>query len=193
MLTRFQQEKLTHYFVLFDFNNDGFVDFYDLLAISDKIAEFRVGEQIESDPLYWELYDYTNMRWRRIVDATPHPVEHGISVEDWLAFWNDVMPMLYERIVNQGIKGMDPIFQALCDQADPEQTGYIDIHNWSYFTSAHGILGSPVEMFLRLDVDGDGRISRDELQDMYHTFLFSDDPEEAGNYLFGVVYSQPSN
>ena len=43
------------------------------------------------------------------------------------------------------------------------------------------------QVFLDLDVDGDGSVTRDELMAMAHEFYRSDDPHAPGNRLFGAL------
>ncbi len=42
-----------------------------------------------------------------------------------------------------------------------------------------------IEIFARLDIDGDGQISRDELAQRVAEFVASEDERAAGNWLYG--------
>ncbi|MCY0939323.1 EF-hand domain-containing protein [Streptomyces sp. H34-S4] len=43
------------------------------------------------------------------------------------------------------------------------------------------------EVFRRLDQDGDGLITRDDLLEAIREYYFNDDPESAGSWLLGPL------
>ena len=69
---------------------------------------------------------------------------------------------------------------------DTDKDGKVSVPEYSAYLTAWGTTDAEIiEPFRRLDRDGDGYLTADELRQNAEEFFFSDDPEAAGNWLVG--------
>jgi Ca2+-binding EF-hand superfamily protein len=74
----------------------------------------------------------------------------------------------------------------LFDAVDPSGDGVITPAEYRSFLAIYQVDGPQAdEIVARLDLDGDGQVSRDEFASLWMEFCFSEDESSPGNWLFG--------
>lgn len=71
---------------------------------------------------------------------------------------------------------------------DLDESGNLDQNEWQTLFQVYNIpvIYAP-ESFAKIDLNQDGFLSREEVLSALQEFYDSDDPEVAGNYIFGPI------
>jgi len=183
MLTDFQKLKIRHYFKLWDYERRGYIDFGDFMQLTNRILHIK-GLSPDSAE-YKSMVAYTRQLWEEVILPFADPKNEGkVSAEEYLRFAEHMLPIA-KAMADR--KEPDPYGAAFFQMMDTDGDGKVAYRDWAAFILAWGIKDHLVEHFTRMDTDGDGYITLDDLMALYNQFLFSDDPSEPGNYLFGAL------
>lgn len=179
MLSDLQTKKLTRYFQVYDVDDDGRIDAADFERILENVRLLYGddGTSGGADPLREAYMKF----WDGLCRAADGDGDGGVSLEEWLAYWQLTLgdDGRYREEVRELTDRLFTIF-------DLDEDGTIGA---AEFIDFHGIFGLPVDLaetvFVELDADGDGMISREELIGASGDFFRSNDPDAPGNFLFG--------
>lgn len=192
MLSDLQIEKFQSKFDFLDVDKNGVVERDDFEKALQRLAQER-GVQDDPDTLERLSERYYGM-WRLLQSLCDANGDGQISLQEWLDYLNAAL----EEDRRQRAESSDyrSPFEAMARQffelLDVRGNGLVSLEEYRAFCLAHGVdAGRVQECFGKLDVNGDGRLGRDEVIDMVLEFYFSDDPAALGNWLFGG-YSKPS-
>jgi hypothetical protein len=142
---------------------------------------------IGTPPAYEEtLNRYILFQWNRIRALVQQKLHcshsNQISLDEWLAY--------YDIVLNDATYQDELMLlpEAVFNVMDVDQSGLLDKGEWADLFRVYNI---PViyveETFHRIDVDGDGRLSKTEVIAMIQDFLYSSDPGNPANYMFGPI------
>lgn len=178
MLTPLQIKKLTHFFNILDFDKNGSIEADDFEAIGENLSIIR---DIDLDtPEYEVVMGMTTGIWDKL---EPY-VENGQGgLEQWLKFMTALLDPknveTYKSYLTSFVSTLFKLFD-INDDGYISQTEYIDL-----------FIGMRIEVrfapkaFRNLDTNHDGRLSYEELVLSVDQFMRSDNPNAAGNWLFG--------
>jgi Ca2+-binding EF-hand superfamily protein len=177
MSTQFRQPKFAKVFDLYDVNKDGYIDAADYARVGEGLgtatgsAPGSAGyEKMRSDYLeYWDQL--------RLGADTDH--DGRVSQAEFVAHY-ETLPAIKETIlaVVQGILGL----------TDWDGDGKISQAEFAADLQAHNVEApAAAEAFSHLDRNGDGFIDTDELVLNVEEFLFGDDEQAPGSWLFGPL------
>ena len=102
-------------------------------------------------------------------------------MDEWLAYWQVALEddARYEAEVEAITDHLFTVF-------DTDEDGEIGPDEFADFYGVYGLGANLARtIFVELDTNGDGIISREELLEIGRQFYRSDDPRSAGNMLFG--------
>ena len=176
MLSDLQTRKLTRYFQVYDIDDDGRIEPSDFERIVENVRLLH-GEEDAADGLHGA---YQRL-WGRISEAADSDGDRAVDLDEWLAYWQIALEddARYESEV-------EALTDRLFNVFDLDEDGAIGSAEFADF---YGIFGLPVDLahsvFVELDGDGDGRVTRQELLSASRVFFRSNDVEEPGNLLFG--------
>ena len=104
-----------------------------------------------------------------------------VALDEWLSYWSGLLDS-GERYQDEVMTLTDRMFEMF----DTDEDGVLGPDEFCDFFGVFGLKSALARgVFVKLDLDGDGAISRAELLEMADQFYSSDDPDAPGNELFG--------
>ena len=179
MLSDLQKKKLTRYFRVYDVDDDGRIALQDFERVVENV---RVLQGLsEHSPRHRALREGFLHRWEALRASADVDRDGGVDLDEWLAYWEGVLAdeARYEAEIAAVTDRLIEIF-------DHDGDGVLGADEFCNFYGVYGLKSALArQVFLDLDLDGDGVVTRGELLEMAHQFYRSDDPDAAGNRLFG--------
>ncbi len=179
MLTELQTKKLTYYFHVFDVDKNGVLEKSDFDKIVSSYAE---GYNLTQDS---ETYQYISsnyaQRWDALAKDADTNADNKVSLEEWLSYHDNLLnnpksDFLWLKIASMFI-----------DIQDTDKDGSWSLEEYQVMYKILGIGDDSLaaEIFAKLDFDGDGKIMKNDLQNLVADFYLSDNPQAPGNLYFG--------
>lgn len=179
MLSDLQKAKLTRYFRVYDVDDNGRIARPDFERVVENVRMLHgVGED---SPGHRALRDGYLLRWEALRASADADSDGGVDLAEWLAYWDGVLAdeARYEAEIASVTNQLFEIF-------DHDADGVLGADEFCNFYGVYGLKSALArQVFLDLDLDGDGVVTRTELMEMAHQFYRSDDPDAPGNRLFG--------
>lgn len=167
MASDLQRRKVAVVFGAMDANDDGYLDESDFRALTARWVSLRGGDE--------ELLSGVMMGWWATLSAIAG--KDRVTIDNVLSIV-DALPKTPEAVTDTA----DAMFGAV----DENHDDYIS--SGEYQTMISAWLGHDgVTDFAALDLDGDGKLSRDEFSQLWLEFWAGDNAEAAGTYVFGPV------
>jgi Ca2+-binding EF-hand superfamily protein len=180
-LTAFQQRKLERMFELLDLNGDGLVDRADFVQRVEAFARLRGWGQ--GSPELERNLAFALEEWENLRETADTDEDGGVTREEFLRY-GDVF--LDDRDAVRAYARGD--VQLLFDAMDTDGDGRIARDEYRAYLEVHGVDAAGADLFFdHADLDENGRISRREMAHAVEEFLLSQDPDAAGNFLFGPL------
>ncbi len=182
MLSELLRKKYTHLFNILDADGNGVLEKEDNVAYAKRGAEIRgLGED---SPAYQTALEYSNARWEKLQAVADKNADGVVSLDEYLHFVETDLQRAKEKGELSTIKEE---WAGVFDMLDIDGSGEITLEEYRIGMQMIGVEKSIdiEENFKRLDIDGDGVVSRAEAMQRIAEFYFGDDPDAPGNYLFG--------
>jgi juvenile hormone diol kinase len=181
MLTDLQTAKLTRYFHLYDVDDDGRIARPDFERVVENVRHLH-GAREESIAHRGLREGYLG-RWRALAASADVDQDGGVDLSEWLTYWDEVLAD-ETRYWAEVASVASLLFEAF----DTDEDGVLGADEFVNFYAVYGLKSAMArQVFLDLDADGDGQVTLEELVDMAHEFYRGDDPDAAGNRLFGPL------
>jgi Ca2+-binding EF-hand superfamily protein len=179
MLSDLQTKKLTRYFQVYDIDDDGRIASTDFERIVENVRVLHgAGAGSSGSDALREAYMGL---WERLRSSADGDGDDSVDLDEWLAYWQLALED-DERYETEVQTITDRLFSVF-DLDEDDAIGKDE------FADFYGIFGLAVSLaetiFVELDLDGDGVITRSELLDISRDFYRGDDVEAPGNVLFG--------
>ena len=179
MLSDLQERKLTRYFQVYDIDDDGQIAPSDFERVIENVRILRGAS--ESSPAGNGLRSAFMSLWTALRDFADSDRDGGVDLDEWLAYWQVALEddARYEAEVEAITDHLFAVF-------DIDEDGEIGSDEFVDFYGVFGLESSLARsVFVELDANSDGIISREELLEIDRQFYRSDDPGLPGNMLFG--------
>lgn len=179
MLSELQQKKLTRYFRVYDVDEDGRVGPSDFARVVENVRMLHGLD--EKSAGHRSIEDGYANRWDQIHASADTDGDGGIDLQEWLAYWGSVIAD--DERYEEEVTTMGARFFSVFDTDEDEVIGADEFCN---FFGVFGLSASLArQIFLELDVNGDGVMNREEFLGLGREFFRADDPAAPGNLLFG--------
>lgn len=181
MLTSLQQQKLTRYFRVYDVDDDGRIARADYERVAENVrAMHNAGAR---SPAHRAIEDGFIRQWEALRESADADEDGGVDLLEWLRYWDVVLAddARYLREVSG-------VTERLFELFDTDENGILGADEFCNFYGIYGLNAAMARrVFLDLDRDGDGEVTRQEFTEMAREFFRSNDPAAPGNRLFGPL------
>jgi Ca2+-binding EF-hand superfamily protein len=181
MLLALQEKKLTHLFRIFDFDHNGLIQETDITSIAENISIFRGILNDSEEDRY--LIEKSQQIWQGLREYLNNPNLDTCTLGQWLDFIHDKLFHRDERIVDRYIKSMVNDVLFIFDKDKDQLISKLEFI--CLFISFRVEIKYANEVFIKLDLNGDKFISREELMVAFNDFFKSNEEAATGNNLFG--------
>jgi Ca2+-binding EF-hand superfamily protein len=177
MASELQRRKITGVFRAMDVDGDGLLQREDFAALAARWTEVR--DLKPDDPDHAKLTGIMMGWWETLLAASDLNRDNKVTIDEVLVVVDRLPDML------DAVEGTaSAIFDAVDENADNTISAgeYRQlIETWN------GRSTDTDTIFHRLDLDRDGRLSREEFIDLWVEFWAGDDPIAPGTWVFGKL------
>ncbi|XP_064597966.1 sarcoplasmic calcium-binding protein-like [Liolophura sinensis] len=180
IMSDYRIKKFKSYFTLLDTNKDGFISKEDYEQVAENMAMLSGASPEEAeDMLAIAMFWWKNLSASKGMDAK---IPISEALQNAIRYNSSTSPTIVSeksRITHEKI----------FDLIDRNKDGFISPEELRMYYKSHEVHDEDFirDIFHRIDVDGDGLISREELVTALSAFWLSDDPENG----YGFIYDFP--
>lgn len=177
-LTDLQKRKLTHFFKVFDQDRDGVIDRTDYILLAENVSKAK-GFPLDS-PLSKRVKECLLQLWSNLEIIADKDHDSHVTMDEFLEY--------REKLHKDDVKYGDLVAAGLTlfDVMDGNHDGKLEPHEFRMFYSFFQLDAELADkMFIRLDVDKVGYLTRSQIRGYSQEFNLGDDPDAVGNWLFG--------
>lgn len=184
MLSDHQRRMRTKVFDLLDFDKDGFLEQSDFELIARNIADIRGWQGGSSE--YGDIMAKYAAIWTVLYAPRDQNGDGKVSLDEYLAVAATDVGEVEEIQEHRGGIVAETA-RSLFDILDLDSNGVIGLEEYRTILKVFGIDEDVAdEVFPRLDLNGDGHISRTEFAQLVQEYFAGDDRQAPGNWLFGL-------
>lgn len=166
----------------FDADDDGFIDREDLLTLGSQLLS-RFGEPVTSLRGV-ELMDGMTRFWDALVDVADQDGDERLDLDEY----RDAMLGAFVESDEGFDASFRPLAEAVCALLDTDGDGEVSEREFAVWQDVFRTAPEDRdEAFRRLDTDGSGSLTVDELLSAIREYYRSPDADAAGNWLYGPI------
>ncbi len=184
-LSAVQIQKFTTLFNAYDFSQNNYLTRDDFLTFARRVSEaFGWAQQ---DPAIWEtrlaaLEHSCEYSFNRLLNAADRNHDHQISLPEYLDYFKR------QAMECKNMGRAAPWIKDTCKQIDllfdVDASGSISADEYAQMLAVMGSDADAASVFATFDLDGDGKLMREDIERLLLEFIGSDDPQAPGNRFF---------
>lgn len=176
-----RDDRLRRSFAFFDENSNGAIEHDDVIAMAARVT--KAFDEAPDSPKAREIGNAFELFWNALVGAVDLDGDRQISPSEYL------QGMVGAFAENGDFdRAMQPMVVALLAIGDVDDDGVLSREE---FQRLQGAIGNARENsvvgFDKIDLDGSGTLTVDELTTAAREYHTGTDPDAVGNWLFGPV------
>lgn len=181
MVSDFRKKKILHVFnTLFDSNKSGSIDKNDLEGIANKVAKVRGFKP--GDAKFKEIQESLQTIWNLLQQHGDADNDGQVSAKEWIEICDD-----YAKNPNAPQQWQNACMKFIFDIEDASKDGSIDADEFSTIYASFGLdKVEAVQAFNKLS-KGKSSVTWNEFQELWKEYFTSEDPNAAGNFIFGKI------
>ena len=181
MLTDFQRRKLNRMFEMYDVDKNGFVEQADYEQIARNLS--TIYRLAPNSPEHAGVHAHQMGFWQGIRGLSTAPDRCRVTRDEFLKGYESLLGKKEQFLAQMG-----GFADAVISVSDRNHDGVLSLKE--YADNLRGFdMGlseeDALETARRLDGDGDGKLTRQDIMSLLEEFFYSDDPKAAGNSLLG--------
>lgn len=181
MLSELQVRKLTRFFQVLDRDGDGTISREDPDAVVRRLAETRglAPGSARFDSFHAGFLAY----WHDLMERSDGNRDGVVTLDEWLSYHDIILSD--EDSYRYTVAFAAGVMFALMDVDEDGQISLAEYIEWIAAWDMMELGNFSEEMFDRLDRNGDGNLSQEEVLELMDEFFYSDDPNAPGNWAMG--------
>ncbi|UAK31539.1 EF-hand domain-containing protein [Nocardia asteroides] len=182
-ISEFLTRKLERRFETFDFDGDGRIERSDFESSARAVAA-EFGHEPDS-PAAHQLLQLSLQLWGRLASVGDVDIDGSVDLAEYKQAFAEGL-LVTEESFDQGYR---PFLSAIMAIADGDGDGKLNAEDYARWTGAlmHLPAGDAREIHRRLDTDGDGFVTTEDLLQAIHDYYFDENPEGVGSWLLGKL------
>lgn len=193
-LGELQSRKLEHMFRRIDADGDGVIGPDDFERHAGALAGLRglragtpAAEAIRGPITGW---------WERISETIASDGAAGngrCDLSVWLDFWSSWLAAIMANAAIGGgpaLEQMKATTVSTFEALDADGDGHVSAAEYDAWLGSWGRRVQSRRSFMLMDEDGDGLLTKEQVVRLLKEFFLTNDPEAAGNHLFGPLFEQ---
>lgn len=178
-LSELQKRKLKVEFQSYDLDGDGTINQDDFEGLAAQIARVTGIKSGASE--YEQLKSEYQKHWNELKKIADSDGNDEVSLDEWYKY--------SESIINDQKQFDQYVIDStsrLVELIDTDNDGKLTLENYKRFFTAYGLGASEEEaIFKKLDANGDGFVTKDEVLKLVREFYLSQDENAPGNWILG--------
>lgn len=180
MASTLQTRNFGALFRIMDANRDGVIDWADYEAMLTRFSK-EFGLQPASEG-YLALKQLMEGDFHALLQNADKDDDGTVDPKEFLDYHDKMVAT--EEGYKAAVQGFADLIIGF---GDADQDGFLSAEDYTVMLRALNVDGSSAsQAFAKLDANGDGKISTDELTSAIGQYMRSSNPDDAGHWLFGA-------
>ncbi len=183
MIGPLQQRKASHYFSIIDEDGNGLVEADDFKRRAERMADARgVTDPDARAALRKRVMNW----WEHLCALADLDDDDRVTREEWQTYWEALNASVdADDASNDTLQSLERAARGTFQAMNTSESDHVTEDEYTAWLAAWGI--EEASAFDRLDRDGTGVLTENDLVEAVKEFYLSNDPDAPGNALYGEL------